>query len=237
MNILITGATGFIGSSIKEKFAGEHSIKTIRIDSRTDLTELNNLIDNATHIFHCSSVTRSDAEDDYFEVNFEINTRLYLLLQSKVNKTIFVFSSIHYFSDSIYGIGKRYTEFLYSKLSEHNKVFINRLPGIFGETAKVNYVSVVSTFTYGIKYGVDVSIINPEKRLTLLSVNDLLRSLSEQINQYVSVRNGVFVKDGYDDSFDISVGELHSLILNFRNDKNMSLNESQKKLFSVYNKI
>jgi UDP-2-acetamido-2,6-beta-L-arabino-hexul-4-ose reductase len=237
MKVLITGSSGFIGSSIKEKFSKENTVNTVRIDRNTNLKDLDYLLDVSTHIFHCSSVTRSEDEKDFFEINFEINTLFYSLLQKKKNKTIFVFSSIHHNFDSIYGISKRYSEFLYNKLSENNKVFINRLPGIFGANAKVNYVSVVSTFSHGIKYNIEFPIVNPEKVITLLYIDDLLLSFINQIEENKHKKNGTFIKNIYDKSFNISVGDLYKLIKNFENNKNNNLSDSQKKILLVYNKI
>ena len=64
-----------------------------------------------------------------------------------------------------------------------NKVYILRLPGVFGIGCKPNYNSVVATFCYNTANKINLKIINPEKEIDLLFVDDLCAQLNNLINQ------------------------------------------------------
>ena len=91
-----------------------------------------------------------------------------------------------------------------------NKVYILRLPGIFGKGCKPNYNSVVATFCYNVANNQPLKIINPNKIIDLIFIDDLCEQLKELITksdsgQFIEMRN----------KYKISIKELAKTINEF----------------------
>jgi UDP-2-acetamido-2,6-beta-L-arabino-hexul-4-ose reductase len=217
--LLISGTNGFIGSSIIRRFGKEYTIITFRIDDDFEL--LSKKINSADIIIHCSAVTRSEIESDFFMINFHFSSILFEILKKLNNKIIFFFSSIHYSSESLYSVSKRYSEFLLGdSLSNSHSVFIYRLPGIFGEGAKPYKFSVVSTFAYNAIINKKSELIDPDKELRLLYINDLIDEMYNAIiNSIHIVRIGYSLVVEFEYEIKIKVKELNNLMLEFASKK------------------
>jgi len=104
MNILLSGATGFVGSNLIKYLEG----LSIRKISRDDLMDTNaGLFENAEVIIHLAGKAHdlkkvSDSKE-YYAVNYEITKKLYdQFLVSKAKKFIFI-SSVKAVADTITG--------------------------------------------------------------------------------------------------------------------------------------
>jgi UDP-2-acetamido-2,6-beta-L-arabino-hexul-4-ose reductase len=171
--VLILGARGFIGSNLFKYLSNNYLIETSGVSSSD--REIEELILNSDIVIHSIGVTRSLIEDEFFEINIDFSYKIYLFLLKNSGKTVIYFSSIHYHRNDLYGLSKRYNEYLFSKddLRDKHRVFIIRTPGIFGPGAKPNKVSVVSTFCYNLVNNIKSVIHEPEKKLELLFIDDL----------------------------------------------------------------
>jgi len=215
--ILIFGAGGFIGSNLVSFFEKEYEIIPLKID--VDFGILENSIFNADIIFHAAGVSRSENEQDFFRVNIEFSTRLSLLLAEQKNKKIIYFSSIHYYREDIYGFSKRYNEYLYSNrsLNQNNFCACIRTPGVFGPGSKPNYVSVVSTFCYNLANNFSSNIVDPEKTLQLIFIDDIVNIIQSLIAEPTKYGFAIIEPK----SFNIGVGELYALIKTISSGKNI----------------
>ena len=70
-----------------------------------------------------------------------------------------------------------------NKLSESNPIYILRLPGVFGKWSKPNYNSVVSTFCYNIIRDLPININDPNTKIELLYIDDLISEFVDIINK------------------------------------------------------
>jgi UDP-2-acetamido-2,6-beta-L-arabino-hexul-4-ose reductase len=209
--ILIFGATGFIGSSLSNILSLEYDILAAKINE--DPYVLESKIKEASIVIHAAGVSRSNNEDDFFRFNMHYSTILFDLVAKYENKTIVYFSSIHYYHDNLYGISKRYNEYLINqaKITGKNRVLCYRTPGVYGIGSRHDYVSVVSTFCYRIANNLPVTVTDPSKSLQLIWIEDLIAIIKEDIN--LTFQSGIKLIEPQTDQ--ISVGDLYDLISKF----------------------
>lgn len=220
--ILIFGASGFIGSSLKQYLENDFEVTTMTITS--DLVNISNMIEYNDAIIHCAGVTRSINEDDFFNINFKASALFFSEFGKFSNKKIIYFSSIHYKRDDLYGYSKRFNEFLIKELPNlsNTSAFCIRTPGIFGPGAKPNAVSVVSTFCYNEVFKKESTINDSKKIIELLYIDDLAQIVRKLLN---SDSLGYAIVSP--DSVKISVGDLYNLIRRLVNEEYVNYNDSK----------
>ena len=83
-----------------------------------------------------------------------------------------------------YGQSKRAAEHLILALKKEtgNETHILRLPNVFGKWSKPNYNSVVATFCHNIANDLPINIDEPDKKLELLHIDDLIQELVQLIS-------------------------------------------------------
>ena len=205
-NILLLGSNGFIGSNLNRYFENKYNVIVAGIS--TSDVELDMKISQADIIIHSIGVSRTSDENDFFSINIDFSFRIYSILCKYHNKKVIYFSSIHFNRDDLYGFTKRYNEYIFTReeLISKNKIFIVRTPGIFGPGAKPNFVSVVSTFCFNNVNKIKSKIIEPNKVLELLYIDDLILVIESLFNKSNNIE---FINPV---SFKISVAELHNII-------------------------
>ena len=225
MNILVTGSNGFLGKSLI-KYLKNNTNHTIHEFSKEDkLSDLGKLISKIDIVFHFAGVNQTSDKINFEKINVGLTKKICKIIRKNHNTTLFYASSIQANYDNDYGISKRKAEKICLNLQKHfqNKVYILRLPGIFGVGSKPNYNSVVATFCFNTVNKIKLNIIEPEKEIDLLFVEDLCRQLNDLMNKKFS---GDFVK--FKNVKKISVGELASTIKTFQNNNhNIKLSTSK----------
>ena len=239
MDIAITGANGFLGKNLTYRIINKRNIKINKITRETKKEELEKILLKSKIIFHFAGVNRSKNKKSFIKNNVDYTKYIcdFLKKNNKKNKVIFT-SSTQITNKSDYGKSKKLCEKILVNHAKANKskVYIFRLPNIFGKWSKPNYNSVVSTFCNNIARNKKVYISNPKKKINLVYVDDLIDNFIEIIDKDV-LKNKIFrevfpVKK-------ISLNELFLTISNFEksrkkyfiNDLNNSFN---KKLYSTF---
>ncbi|MDO3426250.1 MULTISPECIES: NAD-dependent epimerase/dehydratase family protein [Chryseobacterium] len=235
MKILIFGATGFIGKNLVNFFSVNSEVDTAKINE--DETVLLKKIEQADIIINAAGVSRSDSENDFFMYNIYYAQKLFLLVNKFENKMFIYFSSIHYYVETIYGISKRYNEFLLTKLGFEKKNYFLclRIPSIFGPGMKPNYVSVVATFCHNVIHGKESKIIDGDKVLQLLFIDDLVKNISNKIVN--RKENGFDLVNYFPETVEISVIKLFESINKIESDfdKIITTNNFSNNLSLTYN--
>ena len=128
-------------------------------------------------------------------------------------KTPIVFSSSTQVNkNNSYGKSKKECEkiLLNLKKNNNNKIFILRLPNIYGKWSKPNYNSVVSTFCYNISRKKKIKISDPKKFINLIYIDDC-------IDIFIDIKN--------------NFKEKFKIYKNFKNIKKINLKELAKIIF------
>ena len=192
MNILITGAKGFVGRNLTQ------SLKNIRdgkdkthpninieelylydIDSSDSLLE--EACQKADFVFNLAGVNRPEKEEDFMKGNFGFATTLLNTLK-KYNNTcpVMLSSSIQANLEGRYngpyGQSKRAGEDLFFAYGKETgaKVLVYRFPNLFGKWCKPNYNSAVATFCNNKANDLPITVNDPSVLLTLLYIDDLV---------------------------------------------------------------
>jgi len=157
MRILVTGATGFVGSHVAEALvaAGHEVVVTLRGSSDPRwLTGLEverrpldlaapevavGMLADLTVIVHAAGITRATHEDDYRQVNVEGTRALLDAAQAAGVRRFVLVSSLaargpdgHAGPTSAYGRSKREAEDLVARRADRLDVTVLRLAGVYG---------------------------------------------------------------------------------------------------------
>ena len=225
MNILVTGSNGFLGKSLI-KYLKNNTNHTIHEFSKDDkLSYLEKLISEIDIVFHFAGVNQTSDKINFEKINVGLTKKICKIIRKNRNTILFYASSVQAIYDNDYGISKRKAENICLNLQKNfqNKVYILRLPGVFGVGSKPYYNSVVATFCFNVVNKIKIKIIEPEKEIDLLFVEDLCRQLNDLMNKKFA---GDFVK--FKNVKKISVGELASTIKSFQNNNhNIELSTSK----------
>ncbi|WP_181374600.1 NAD-dependent epimerase/dehydratase family protein [Polaribacter aquimarinus] len=155
MNLLITGANGFIGRNIINKISITDEYNLFFI-SRFNDSIYPYTPDKIDFTLHLSSVHRAIPESLIYDENIKINQHLIDVLNNHNLKSNILFtSSIHENKDTFYGRSKRKSSStLQYTCKDWGTKFVKIVfPNIFGPFAKPNHTSVVANFCSDIIYG------------------------------------------------------------------------------------
>lgn len=185
MNILVTGANGFIGANLVERMEhveGCTVLQCTRADSAGLLTEK---LSQADFVFHLAGVNRPKSDDAFTVDNIDLTNQICEILQKSNNLIPIVFSSSTQATmDNPYGLSKQAAEKILVEYAEKNNVgvAIYRLPGVYGKWCRPNYNSVVATFCYNIAHDLPITISDPKSSIDLAYIDDLIEHFLEKLN-------------------------------------------------------
>lgn len=200
MNILVTGAAGFVGRNLVE------NLKTIRdgknrtrpnihideiyeYDRDGTLEELDEYCAEADFVFHLAGVNRPKDPKEFREGNFGFSSTLLNLLEKHGSKApVMLSSSVQAtlagrFGKSEYGLSKRDGEELFFEYDKRTgvPVYVYRFPNIVGKWVRPNYNSAVGTFCHNIARNLPITVNDPSVELELLFIDDLLEEMYDAI--------------------------------------------------------
>ena len=236
MNILITGSEGFIGKSLINYIRNYTNHKIFEFTRKNKISDLNNIISNIDYVYHLAGVNRVKDINLFQEINFGLTKNLCEIISSNKKTKLIFASSKQAALDNPYGVSKRKAEYICKELSNRNgnKVFILRLPGIYGTGCKPNYNSVVATFCFNIANNIDIQIIDKNKIIELIYINDLCRHFIKilDLNEFTCVEKNLV-------GHKITVMDLANLIKMFKfnidNKNNFYINsEFENNLFETF---
>ncbi|HBK30231.1 MAG TPA: capsular biosynthesis protein [Porphyromonadaceae bacterium] len=250
MNILITGAKGFIGknlivelNNIKEGKAKTYDLSSdleiLPFDIDTDPDLLDTYAQKADFVFHLAGVNRPKEQSDFMEGNFGFTSTLLDKLQHYGNTCpIMISSSIQAALDNPYGVSKKAGEELLFDYSRKTgaKVYVYRFPNVFGKWCRPNYNSAVATFCSNIAHDLPIQVNDPNVVMTLVYIDDVVKELIAALegNAYTE---GVYCKVKTEHT--ITLGKIVELIYSFKDSrKNLLVPDFSdaftKKLYSTY---
>lgn len=216
--ILITGANGFIGKNIvvRLKELSNFSVSTfVRGD---DVTRLDQLVAQSDAVVHLAGENRPSDVAAFAHVNSGLTSALCNAIQREFRSTgrqisLILASSTQAERDNPYGRSKLAAEAAVEALAKEisNPCVIFRLPGVFGKWCKPNYNSVVATFCHNLARDLPIQINDPEVRLRLAYVDDVVTAMLAALE---SATSGCVVAN-VDPEYTVHLGEVVNLIRSF----------------------
>ena len=191
MNILITGAKGFVGRNLTENLKnirdGKNRTTGLTIgeiyeyDIDTDPAALKGYCEKADFVFNLAGVNRPQNAEEFMAGNFGFAGTLLDTLKSCGNTCPVMLSSSIQATlvgryDSDYGRSKKAGEELFFAYAEETsaKVLVYRFPNLFGKWCRPNYNSAVATFCHNIANDLPITVNDPTVTLELLYIDDLV---------------------------------------------------------------
>lgn len=238
MKILVTGSNGFVGKNLVAELNNlGHIVYSFDKDKEPSL--LNSYTKDCEFIYHLAGVNRPKDETEYMKGNFGFTNELLQALKENNNTApVLITSSIQAEKDNPYGISKKAGEELLIKYSKETgaKIYIYRLPNLFGKWSKPNYNTVVATYCHNIARGLAIQVDNPETNMHLCYIDDVLDEFVRVLKQCPTIV-GDYCKVPV--TYSIKLGELAETIQGFKESrKNLSVPDMQdsltKKLYSTY---
>ncbi len=199
MNILITGAKGFVGKNLVENLKtirdGKNRTRQLSVgeifeyDIDTDPALLQDYCAKADFVFNLAGVNRPQNQEEFMQGNFGFASTLLDTLKANKNTCPVMLSSsiqatlIGRYGQSDYGKSKLAGEELFFDYSKETgaKVLVYRFPNLFGKWCRPNYNSAVATFCNNIANDLPIQVNDRSTQLELLYIDDLVDEMLDAL--------------------------------------------------------
>ncbi|MBO7630898.1 MAG: NAD-dependent epimerase/dehydratase family protein [Lachnospiraceae bacterium] len=200
MNILVTGAAGFVGRNLVENLKNIRDGKNrtrpaIKIDEifeydlQNSVEELDQWCAKADFVFNLAGVNRPQNPKEFREGNYGFASVLLNSLKKHGNTCPVMLSSslqatlAGRFGTSEYGLSKRDGEELFFQYAKETgaKVYVYRFPNLVGKWVRPNYNSAVGTFCNNIANDLPITVNDPSVELEMLFIDDLVEEMYDAI--------------------------------------------------------
>lgn len=202
MNILVTGAKGFVGRNLVENLKNikEGKDRThpgiklediMEYDINSEEEKLFEYCQRSDFVFHLAGVNRPKETETqtqanaYMDGNFGFSSTLLELLKKCGNACpVMLASSIQAaltgrFSGSEYGKSKLAGEEVFFQYGRETgaRVLVYRFPNLFGKWCRPNYNSAVATFCHAVANNLEYTVNDRTTELELLYIDDLVQEM------------------------------------------------------------
>lgn len=218
--VAVTGASGFIGRNLVVRL-GEMGFNVAPIARDSDEHQWRQALLSADAVIHLAGANRPTNDAEFMEINVGVTQQMIAILLDLGRAIPIIYASTAKADDpSEYGASKRLAEDQLKILADTlgNKLYIYRLPNVFGKWARPNYNSAVATFCHNIARDVPINIHDPAMPLTLVYVDDVVAEFIATLDQRPEPGFRVVQP-----AHVTTVGEVTEIIRGFRNDRNENL--------------
>ena len=200
MNILITGAAGFVGKNLT---AALQCIKEGKDRTRPNLTigelylydidspaeVLEEGCRKVDFVFNLAGVNRPQNQEEFMQGNFGFASTLLDTLKKYHNTCPVMLSSsiqatlVGRYAEGEYGKSKKAGEELFFSYAADTgaQVLVYRFPNLFGKWCRPNYNSAVATFCNNIANDLPITVNDPAVQLELLYIDDLVAEMLDAL--------------------------------------------------------
>jgi len=199
MNVLVTGAHGFMGRNLVAYLEAVRdgkapSLAGARLGGRNDDSSLNifehdldtppGLLDgycrDADFVMHLAGVNRPESEGEFMEGNFGFTSALLDALRKHGNACpVMIASSTQAALDNPYGRSKKAGEDLLLAYAVETgaRALVYRFPNVFGKWCRPNYNSTVATFCHNVANGLPIVVRDRSHPMTLVYIDDIVAEM------------------------------------------------------------
>ena len=179
MNILITGARGFMGKNLRSALTGRYgdAHRLMLLDMPHTEEELLAAAAEADFVFHLAGVNRPTDPADFQKGNADFTRQLMTLLKERGKRPpVLLSSSIQAALENPYGQSKLSAEQAVADYGREtgSAVYLYRLPNVFGKWSRPNYNSAVATFCHNVARGLPITVNDPSVTLRLVYIDDVV---------------------------------------------------------------
>ena len=257
MNILVTGANGFVGRNLTARLetlrdGRDRTRPSLQIGEIYRCTRemspeaLADCCKKADLVVHLAGVNRPKDPEEFAAGNTDFTRTLLEMLRKSGNRCpVLLASSIQAsltgrFAGSPYGQSKRAAEELLLAYSQETGAdgLIYRLPNLFGKWCRPNYNSVVATFCHNISRELPITVSDPAVELELVYIDDLIDEILDAMEGHPHRSEGAYCRVPV--SHRVTLGEIVRLLHSFHDQPRTLLlpeipeGSFEKKLYSTY---
>ena len=257
MNILVTGANGFVGKNLTARLetlrdGRDRTRPSLQIGEIYRCTRemspeaLADCCKKADLVVHLAGVNRPKNPEEFAAGNTDFTRTLLETLRKSGNRCpVLLASSIQArltgrFAGSPYGQSKKAAEELLLAYSQETGAdgLIYRLPNLFGTWCRPNYNSVVATFCHNISRELPITASDPAVELELVYIDDLIDEILDAVEGHPHRSEGAYCRVPV--SHRVTLGEIVRLLHSFHDQPRTLLlpeipeGSFAKKLYSTY---
>ena len=257
MNILVTGANGFVGKNLTARLetlrdGRDRTRPSLQIGEIYRCTRemspeaLADCCKKADLVVHLAGVNRPKGPGEFAAGNTDFTRTLLETLRKSGNRCpVLLASSIQArltgrFAGSPYGQSKKAAEELLLAYSQETGAdgLIYRLPNLFGKWCRPNYNSVVATFCHNISRELPITASDPAVELELVYIDDLIDEILDAMEGHPHRSEGAYCRVPV--SHRVTLGEIVRLLHSFHDQPRTLLlpeipeGSFEKKLYSTY---
>ena len=200
MNILITGAAGFVGKNLSAALncirngtdrtrPGLHIDELYLYDLQSPAELLEEGCRKADFVFNLAGVNRPQNQEEFMQGNFGFASTLLDTLKKYHNPCPVMLSSsiqatlVGRYAQGEYGKSKKAGEELFFQYSQQTgaPVLVYRFPNLFGKWCRPNYNSAVATFCHNYAHDLPITVNDPAVELELLYIDDLVQEMLDAL--------------------------------------------------------
>ena len=200
MNILVTGAKGFVGRNLCENLKNIRDGKNrtrpalcvenvFEYDLDTDPALLDEYCAKEDFVLNLAGVNRPKEQSEFMQGNFGFASTLLDTLKKHGNTCPVMLSSsiqatlIGRYGQSDYGKSKLAGEELFFAYAKETgaPVLVYRFPNLFGKWCRPNYNSAVATFCHNTAHDLPLTVNDPATELELLYIDDLVEEMLDAL--------------------------------------------------------
>lgn len=213
MNVLITGARGFIGRNLTPQLRAREGCAVTLFDVDDSRDSLRAGLETADLVYHLAGVNRPPITEEFETGNAGLTRDICEILRELGRAPAIVMSSsVQAALDNPYGVSKRHAEDALREFAALSgaRVCIYRLKNVFGKWCKPNYNSVVATFCHNVANELPIQISDPDGEVELVYVDDVVKAFLAEALAHPGSNGPAEIP-----SFKLTLGDLAGRIQSF----------------------
>lgn len=185
MNVVVTGARGFLGKNLCSALAQRAGVAVHEHDLGDSAGALESALGTADVVFHLAGVNRPERVEDFTVGNAGFTGEVLSTLErTRRSAKVVLTSSIQVERDNPYGRSKLEAEELLRRHCEASGAegVVFRLKNLFGKWCRPNYNSVTATFCHNVANDLPIQISDPAAVVDLTYVDDVVAAFVAELD-------------------------------------------------------